>query len=334
MLTTAARDPGPRPTWQHGVVAESAAMRAILELVARVAPTTLPVVLEGETGTGKDVIARAVHDASGRTGRFVPINCAAIPTALIESELFGFVRGAFTGAEVTTAGLFEDAVGGTLFLDEVGELALGVQAKLLRAIENGEVRRIGSRQTTIVETRLVAATNRNLLRAVDDGGFREDLYHRLAGIVIQVPPLRTRGEDIEFLARRFMIEATEMGHRPLLPPATVGWLRRQRWEGNVRELRQAMRRAVVLGGPLLVPEHFALPSAPPEPRLDSEETTSAFDDWLDGKRWAEIETSVLRWALRRFGGLRAAAKALDVPRSTLSDKARRLGVEHPRLRAR
>jgi transcriptional regulator with PAS, ATPase and Fis domain len=221
-------------------------MRSVYAMLERAAPTDTTLLLLGETGTGKDVAARSVHRASRRTaGPFVPVDCGAIPENLIESELFGHVRGAFTGAVATRIGAFEEASGGTLFLDEIGEMPLSMQPKLLRAIESRTVRRVGAQGTTPVDVRIIAATNRSLARRVNEGTFREDLYYRLAVVELTLPPLRSRREDIPLLAQKFLGQLR--GNSEALSPDFVQMLERRAWPGNVRELRNFLERAVTLG---------------------------------------------------------------------------------------
>ncbi len=242
----------------HDIVGESAVMEKILALVARVAVTDLPVLIAGESGSGKELVARAIHRNSQRAKHpFVAINCATLSENLLDSELFGHEKGAFTGAVERRLGQFELAHGGTLFLDEVGEIPIGLQARLLRALEEGEIRRLGGRGTIRVDIRLVAATNRDLPAEVDRGQFREDLYHRLNVFSLSLPPLRERGEDISLLASHFVARSAARLKRPVrgLDGAARKALGAYDWPGNVRELRNAMERAVVMAaGEFLRPE--------------------------------------------------------------------------------
>ncbi len=258
----ASRDvPGvmPDPERFPGVVGASAKMREVLALVARVAPSRATVFLRGDSGTGKEVVARALHDASPRAERsFVAVNCAAIPEALIESELFGHEKGAFTGASGARQGRFEQADGGTLFLDEVGDLSLAAQAKLLRAVQERQFERVGGSRTVTVDVRLVAATNRPLEQMIRSGAFRLDLYHRLSVVTLTLPPLRDRPEDVPALARHFLRQLGEENGRDLeLAPETLELLAGCRWSGNARQLRNCLERAVVVAeGRLLGPGDF------------------------------------------------------------------------------
>jgi len=231
----------------RGVVGASARWRAVLDVVSRVAPSRATVLLRGESGTGKEVVARALHDHGPRAARpFVPVSCAALPEALLESELFGHEKGAFTGAAQARAGRFELADGGTLFLDEVGELPLSAQVKLLRAIQERQFERVGGRRTLTVDVRLVAATNADLEEAVRAGTFRLDLFHRLQVVEIELPPLRERREDIPLLAASFLEElCAEHGRRLELAPDAMEVLAASAWPGNVRQLRNVIERLVV-----------------------------------------------------------------------------------------
>jgi two-component system response regulator HydG len=232
-----------------GMIGRAPAMQELFALIRRLAPHVRTALITGETGTGKELVARALHDIGPRgTRRFVPINCSAVVESLFESELFGHVRGAFTGATDTKAGLFEAADGGTLFLDEVGELPPAVQAKLLRVIETGEVQRVGSLEPRRVDVRIIAATNRNLAAEVGSGKFRSDLYYRLNVIEIALPPLRDRREDIPYLTASFVREFNEkFGKRVAgLTPTAERLLVSAPWPGNVRELRNVLERACML----------------------------------------------------------------------------------------
>jgi Nif-specific regulatory protein len=249
----------PEPDRFPGVVGQSARMRQVLALVSRVAQSRATVFLRGESGTGKELIARALHEASPRAGRsFVALNCAALPEALVESELFGHERGAFTGASAAHAGRFEQADGGTLFLDEVGELSPAAQAKLLRALQERQFERVGGRRTVTVDVRVVAATNRPIEEMVRGGAFRLDLYHRLSVVTVELPPLRERPEDVPALAEHFLAQLREEHGRPVqLAPAALDVLGECRLTGNARQLRNCLERAVVAAeGAVLGPGDF------------------------------------------------------------------------------
>src|SRR5262245_17636149 len=231
-----------------GLIARSVEMRRVLDLIARVAPTDATVLIQGESGTGKELIAKALHHASRRaSGPFVAVNCGALPETLLESEIFGHVKGAFTGATGSKRGLFEEAHAGTFLLDEVGEMSPSLQVKLLRALQDGEVRRVGANQPTIVDTRVVAATNRDLQQRVREGAFREDLFYRLNVIPVTLPPLRERREDIPVMAETFLERVSQkQGRVASLSPEAIECLLRYPWPGNVRELENAMERTAIL----------------------------------------------------------------------------------------
>jgi transcriptional regulator with GAF, ATPase, and Fis domain len=229
-----------------GIIGSSVEMRRLYALLERVAPTDATVLIQGETGTGKEVVAQAIHDLSKRAkGPFVAVDCGSITESLIESELFGHMRGAFSGALTTRSGLFEEADGGTIFLDEIGELPASLQPKLLRVIERREVRRVGANQPKAVDVRIVAATNRDLAHGVNEGSFREDLYFRLAVVTLQLPPLRARRDDIPALAQHFYERIQGAG--AVAPGDLISQLMVRAWPGNVRELRNVVERSVSLG---------------------------------------------------------------------------------------
>jgi len=319
---------------ERGLVAESGAMRQALALVARVAEHNTTVLITGESGTGKEVIARAIHRASPRATRaFVGINCAAIPEALLESELFGHVRGAFTGANTDKTGLFEHANGGTLLLDEIGELPVSLQAKLLRVLQEGEIRRVGDQKTRRVDVRVLAATARDLEAEVTAGRFREDLFYRINVVGIELPPLRERREDIAPLAQHFAARLAQRlggggGGRPLsLSDAAIGWLEGQEWPGNVRQLENAIERAAVLSNKeVLEPEDFAVvPAVNNEQRKSGGEVRGevTLSDAVEN-----AERQAITAALRATdGNRRAAAERLGVSLRTLFYKIDRYGIE-------
>ena len=232
------------------IIAESTALRSVLELAERVAAHDTTVLLTGESGTGKEVMARAIHRMSPRSaGPFTAVNCAAIPEHLLESELFGHMKGAFTGAATDRPGIFESTNGGTLMLDEIGDMPLSLQSKLLRALEDGEIRRLGGQENRAVDVRLVAATAKDLERAVAQGEFRDDLYYRLNVVRLHLPPLRERPQDIPALVAHFARQTAEKLGRPVsLTPRALAALSAHAWPGNVRELRNALERAAVLSG--------------------------------------------------------------------------------------
>jgi two-component system response regulator AtoC len=311
---------------ERGVIAQSRAMREALEMVGRVADRPTTVLVTGESGTGKEVIARALHRASPRAARpFVAVNCAAIPESLIESELFGHVRGAFTGATADKSGLFEQADGSTLLLDEIGELPLALQPKLLRALQEGEIRRVGDARTRRVDVRVVAATARDLEAEVRAGRFREDLFYRLNVVTIRLPALRDRPEDIAPLARQFV---AQLGHRfgrvLTLAPEATAWLERQPWPGNVRQLENAIERAAVLSdGGALEPADFASDRGSGVVGPGEGARTGTLRDAVES-----AERDAIRAALAAAGGnRRTAASRLGVSLRTLFYKMSKLGLD-------
>ncbi|MFL5515340.1 MAG: sigma-54-dependent transcriptional regulator, partial [Gemmatimonadales bacterium] len=308
---------------QDLVVCESQAMRELLDVASRVARHNTTVLITGESGTGKEVLARAVHRMSPRAERsFTAINCAAIPAQLLESELFGHVKGSFTGATADRLGLFELAHEGTLLLDEIGDLPLELQAKLLRVLEESEVRRVGGRESRKVDVRLVAATAKALDQAVERGEFRADLFYRLNVVHLHIAPLRERPEDIPALLAHFAGQAAQrLGHPVSVTPAALAALSHHGWPGNVRELRNAVERAAVLGGTgPLEPRDFAMTAT----NGNGSGTSAA----LDLKTQVEaVERQAILRALEASGGnRRQAANLLGISLRTLFYKMRRLPV--------
>ena len=298
-------------------------MRELLEQVDRVAQVSATVLVTGESGVGKERIARAVHDRSPRAaGPFVAVNCSAIPDALLESELFGHARGAFTGATRDRPGLFEASEGGTLFLDEIGELSPTMQVKLLRVVERHELRRVGENQTRAVDTRLLFATHRDLARAVATGQFREDLFYRIRVVELHVPPLRERREDVVALAETLLAEAAARVGRTMrgLSPAATVRLTQYAWPGNVRELANAMERAVAL----CAGDRVELMDLPPEVRGGSERPPA-----LSSTSLAAIERAHILAVLERHRGnqTRTAAE-LEIGVTTLHRKLKSYGWIH------
>lgn len=319
-------DGGPAP---GGMVAESPALRGVLDVVARVAAHKTTVLITGESGTGKEVVARAIHRASPRAGGpFVGVNCAAIPETLLESELFGHARGAFTGAVADKAGLFEQAEHGTLLLDEIGEMPLALQAKLLRVLQDGEIRRVGDERSRKVDVRIVAATARDLEADVRAGSFREDLLYRLHVVAIHLPPLRERPEDIPALAHHFArLAGKRLGRRLGISASGVEWLASQPWPGNARELEHTIERAGVLTDhDVLEPADFRPPlagSATSRGESGVPTTPTTLRETLDAAERAAIAEAL---AAAR-GNRREAATRLGVSLRTLFYKIARHGLE-------
>jgi two-component system, NtrC family, response regulator AtoC len=319
----------------EGIVGGSAAMRRILELARKVARHPSTVLLTGESGTGKEVVARYVHRESPRADApFVAVNCAAIPEALLESELFGHTRGAFTGAAADRRGLFEEADGGTLLLDEIGELPVALQVKLLRALQEGEIRRVGESVSRPVDVRVLAATSRDLEGDVAAGRFRSDLYYRINVVRLHLPPLRERREDIGPLARHFVtVHARRMGARSVPPALTAAALRRleeHAWPGNVRELENAIERALVMSeGDRIDVEHLdaAHPGAPAPNGASAGGAAGAAGDLSVKRRTEALERMLIADALERTGGNRTrAAQLLDLSHRALLYKIREYGL--------
>jgi DNA-binding NtrC family response regulator len=320
-------------------------MRAVWEMVDRVAASNLPVLVTGETGTGKEVVAHALHARSQRReGPLKSVNCAAIPQTLLESVLFGHEKGAFTGADRQTKGLFEQAHGGTLLLDEIGELPAGAQAALLRALETKRLVRVGGDREIAIDVRVVAATHRDLEKMTEDGSFRQDLFYRLHGVTIGLPPLRERADEIRPLAERFLRAACRDNGRQVraIDDAATSALLAWRWPGNVRELRNVVERAVVIARTDIVtlvdlPERLretpevepapAVVSAPPVPSDPSLDASIDYKQRLR-REMQRYETQLIVDALTRAGGnVTAAAQALKIPVRTLTHKMQSLGIK-------
>lgn len=305
------------------MVAVSRAMQEAFGQLRRMAAHPAPILLLGESGTGKELAARAIHDASPRVGgKFVAVNCGAISPLLFESELFGHEKGSFTGADARRDGAFQRADGGTLFLDEIGELPEDAQVKLLRALETGEIRRVGGAEPTFPDVRVVAATNRVLAEEVKERRFRADLYFRLAVLAVRLPALRERPEDIPIIARTI---AARLGDGVVVTDAALEALAEYSWPGNAREMRNVLTRAFVLGGPRIDAPHIAFNA------FELAEPRSAMRTGANAAVAAvtTAERDAVNDAMRRTSGNRSeAARLLGIPRSSLLYKLRRLGLEH------
>ncbi len=336
------------------VIAESSAMRAVIEQVTAIAPFNTTVLVTGETGTGKEIVARALHQQSPRRNRpLVAMNCAAVPEQLLEDELFGHVKGAFTGAQNAREGRFEQADGGTLFLDEIGDMSLALQSKLLRVLQEREFEKLGSSRTTKVDVRIIAATSAELERRVNEGSFRADLYYRLNVVHLRLPPLRARRDDIRPLAEKLLERFCLSAGLPAksIEAAVFEALNKYHWPGNVRQLQNAMERAAALSGTATV---IRLPDLPEEIRPNSAHTFGVvpgglnaanapgatgtpsvfipltvpegglcYDDFV-----ARVERELLLQSLNKTGGNKVrAARLLQMKRTTFSEKLKRLQIE-------
>jgi formate hydrogenlyase transcriptional activator len=311
------------------VIGSSPALEAVLEQVERVAPTDSTVIIQGETGTGKELIAHAIHNLSLRCGRpFIRLNCAAIPLDLLESELFGHEKGAFTGAIAQKIGRFELADKGTLFLDEVGDIPPALQPKLLRVLQEQEFERLGSTKTHKVDVRLVAATNRDLIEMVNRGEFRSDLYYRLNVFPILLPPLRDRREDIPALVAHFVeVFGRRMGREiEHIPPETMSALSSYPWPGNIRELQNLIERAVILSNNGVLPNSLPAMGTQAVTVASAAATTPVTTLKDTERRLIQRTLESVGWVI---GGPKGAAAKLGLKRTTLIHKMQKLGISRP-----
>jgi len=306
------------------IIGYSPAIREIFSILDRIIPTSFPVLIQGESGTGKELIASAIHHNGPRNDKaFLTENCSAVPESLLESELFGHVKGAFTGADRTRDGLFQRAHGGTLFLDEIGDMSPSMQTKLLRALQEGEVRKVGGAQVEKVDVRIIAATNRDLKQEVEEGRFREDLFYRLNVVGIRLPPLRERREDIQPLIEHFLAEACASAGVPLKPisPGAMRALTTYNWPGNIRELQNEIKRLVALADDVIGGELCA------HLKDYSPVQGGAARGGLAGRTMKDIERQAILETLKLTGGNKAdAAKRLGISRRALYDKIEKYGI--------
>jgi DNA-binding NtrC family response regulator len=310
------------------LIGSSPVMREIFALIRKIAHSRSSVLITGESGTGKEVVARTLHFHGSRAGKpFIPINCTAIPEGLLESELFGHVRGAFTGAHTSKQGLFEKANGGTLFLDEIGDMGLGLQSKLLRVIQDREIRPVGSTQSVKVDVRIIAATHKNLAAEIEEGRFREDLFYRLNVIPLFIPPLRERPEDVPPLVEHFLRKHAD-GARRTVSPEAMQWLVACSWKGNARELENVIERAIALSDrPELTPQDLPLGAVAP---TSEAAPATAFLRAASEQRLPlrEVEERYIEEILRLTGGNKVrAARILGIDRKTLYRRAERSARE-------
>ncbi len=320
---------GQSQTSFHGIIGHEPSMRQLVELIQRVAPSAVTVSILGESGTGKELVARAIHECSPRADKpFIPINCAAISPQLVESELFGHEKGAFTGAEVKRKGAFEEAHGGTLFLDETGELPLELQAKLLRVLENAEIKPVGATRPLHVDVRVVSATNRDLRAHARAGKFREDLYYRLCGMPLELPPLRRRPGDVRALAEHFLRLYAPRGQTVKFTAAALDKLQQHTWPGNVRELRNVVNRALLLRkGPRLDADDLIFEEAElrePEGMADLELPVGVTLEQM----LQRLERQLIENTLRRFKTNRdRTARVLGLSRASLYRRLKEWGLD-------
>ena len=312
---------------QWGLIGSCREMQAVFTTIRKVAASNAPVLITGESGTGKELVAGAIHEASlRRKGPFIAINCGAIPENLIESELFGHEKGAFTGAHSTVQGKLQYAHKGTLFLDEIGELPVNLQVKLLRFLQEGTMQRVGGRDEITVDTRTTCATNLDIAKAIGDGRFREDLYYRIGVININLPPLRDRGDDVLLIAEAFLaLYAREYGKKTLrFSSAGSGFMKRHGWPGNVRELRNRVQRAVIMcEGTSIGPLDLGCDSEPhPGPALGNHQRS------LKEAREAIEREMILAALERQAGNVLKAAEDLGISRPTLYDLMKKLAINH------
>jgi len=313
--------PAQKPAGAYGIIGESQAMQKVFAAIRKASSTSATALVTGESGSGKELVARAIHYNSARASApFVPVNCGGIPESLLESELFGYVKGAFTGAHESRAGFFQTADGGTIFLDEIGETSMAMQVKLLRVLQDKDVRMVGDSRPRKVDVRIIAATNKNLLDLIQSRVFREELYYRINVVTIEIPPLRSRGNDIVLLVRHFAEKfAGELGKAaPRFSEKALEAIQNYAWPGNARELENMIQRIVVMSDDQTV----EIPDLPPLARFSALRSTGV------NRTLAEVEADHIRNVLANAGGNKTrAAQILGIDRKTLRNKAQRYGLD-------
>jgi DNA-binding NtrC family response regulator len=317
----AATKPAQRPEFAYGLIGESPAMQKVFAAIRKASSTSATVLITGESGSGKELVARAIHYSSAQASApFVPVNCGGIPESLLESELFGYIKGAFTGAHESRAGFFQTADGGTIFLDEIGETSIAMQVKLLRVLQDKEVRMVGDSRARKVDVRIIAATNKDLQGLIQSRVFREELYYRINVVTIEVPPLRARGGDILLLVRHFAEKfASELGKTvPRFSEKAMEAMQNYAWPGNARELENVIQRIVVMNDEQII----EVPDLPSFARFSALRTTGV------NRTLAEVEADHIRNVLANAGGNRTqAAQILGIDRKTLRKKIGRYGLD-------
>jgi two-component system, NtrC family, response regulator HydG len=317
----AAAKPAPEPEFAYGLIGESPAMQKVFAAIRKASSTSATVLITGESGSGKELVARAIHYSSARASApFVPVNCGGIPESLLESELFGYVKGAFTGAHESRAGFFQTADGGTIFLDEIGETSIAMQVKLLRVLQDKEVRMVGDARARKVDVRIIAATNKDLPSLIQSRVFREELYYRINVVTIEVPPLRARGGDIPLLVRHFAEKfAEELGKTvPRFSEKAMEAMQHCAWPGNIRELENVIQRIVVMNDEQII----EVPDLPSFARFSALRTSGV------NRTLAEVEADHIRNVLANAGGNKTrAAEILGIDRKTLRKKIGQYGLD-------
>ncbi|PKL44711.1 MAG: hypothetical protein CVV41_04925 [Candidatus Riflebacteria bacterium HGW-Riflebacteria-1] len=316
----------------NGIIGRSETMRSMFSCLKKISASNLSILIQGESGTGKELVAHAIHSLSERSGHsFIPVNCGALPDTIIESELFGYEKGAFTGAEVQKKGYFEIADGGTIFLDEITETSLPTQVKLLRVLQEKQFYRVGGTRPVSANCRIIAATNRDVLEMAKDGSFRHDLYYRVNEMTIALPPLRERKDDLPLLIKHFLKKFAEQNNCQIPELTAESWrlLKSYSWPGNIRELENAMKRAVVLADEQILPEHFPPVIVEQATRGGAAATSENLPEGATLEMLLEAaERDILIYQLKKYGNnVSKTADALAISRRTLQRKLKQLGID-------